>query len=236
VREALAARRRALLKPIYGFGGRGIAFLAPAGEGVSVNGATASAGEFDAAVGRLDDYLLTDFVAQHDYAERIHPHTTNTVRLLTLWDDERGEPYLAAACHRFGTARSGRFDNFHGGHGGLSVAIDRETGVLGNAVTLVDGAVVRRPDHPDTGEAIAGIAVPGWNAVVGAVLAAARALPFAPAIGWDLVVTADGVSCLEGNAPPGTYVWQVHEPLLADPRNRRFFEHRGALRGPRAGR
>ena len=51
----------------------------------------------------------------------------------------------------------------------------------------------------------------------------------APAIAWDLVVTRDGCSVLEGNGPPDVFVWEVHTPLLADPRVRRFYEDHGVI-------
>jgi hypothetical protein len=61
------------------------------------------------------------------------------------------------------------------------------------------------------------------------VLAAAARLPEAPAIGWDLVVTEAGCCFLECNTPPSVGVWQVHAPLLADPRVRRFYEEYGII-------
>ena len=54
-------------------------------------------------------------------------------------------------------------------------------------------------------------------------LDAARCLPEAPLIGWDVLMTDGGYSILEANSPPGVSVWQVHAPLLADPRVARFF-------------
>ena len=44
-----------------------------------------------------------------------------------------------------------------------------------------------------------------------------------PLIGWDMLMTDDGYSILEANSPPGITVWQVHAPLLRDPRVARFF-------------
>jgi hypothetical protein len=54
-------------------------------------------------------------------------------------------------------------------------------------------------------------------------LRAAEYFYFSPYIGWDLVVTEAGACFLEANSPPGIAVWQVHAPLLSDPRVRRFF-------------
>ena len=51
-------------------------------------------------------------------------------------------------------------------------------------------------------------------------------------LGWDVVVTADGIRLLEGNANTGMNVLQVHGPLLSDPRIRRFYESHGGLNVP----
>ena len=51
-----------------------------------------------------------------------------------------------------------------------------------------------------------------------------------PFVGWDVIITADGCSFLEANCPPGMPVWQAHQPLLTDPRSRRFFEVLGMIK------
>lgn len=225
-----AAGRPLVLKPAAGGRGQGIIFLGRDAAGHLVNGVRASLADVDALLASLRGYLVTDFVVQAPYAARIYPHTTNTVRILTLWDLEAGRPFIAAAAHRFGTARSAPVDNWHGGLGGLSARIDLETGVLGPGATFSSaGRLCWHERHPDSGVPIAGIRVDRWPETRAIVLSAAASLPEAPAIGWDLVITDEGCSFLEGNSPPGPYVWQVHAPLLADPRARSFYEAHGVV-------
>jgi hypothetical protein len=76
--------------------------------------------------------------------------------------------------------------------------------------------------------------VPDWPAIRDLALRAARSFPESPFIGWDLVVTPDGPVVLEANTPPGVNVWQVHGPLLRDPRVRRFFAAHGMCPAARA--
>ena len=226
--------RRLVLKPADGGQGQGIIFLDRDPIGFIVNGIRAGLDEVEALLAPLCRYLITEFVVQAPYAASIYPHTTNTVRILTLWDLAVGRPFLAAAVHRFGTARSAPVDNWHGGWGGLSARIDLDSGALGPGATLSDaGRLCWHERHPESGAAIAGVRVERWAETSAAVLAAAARLPEAPAIGWDLVVTDNGCCFLEGNSPPGPFVWQVHGPLLADPRVRRFYEAHGVVRGHR---
>jgi hypothetical protein len=53
--------------------------------------------------------------------------------------------------------------------------------------------------------------------------------PYLPYVGWDVVVTDDGIRILEGNSNSGLDGIQHYGPLLADPRVRRFYESRGAM-------
>ncbi|HVN76550.1 MAG TPA: sugar-transfer associated ATP-grasp domain-containing protein [Thermoanaerobaculaceae bacterium] len=219
-----------VLKPIVGAEGLGIAFLRKSGPVYELNGRAATEAEVMAVVARLDDYLVTDFVVQHEYSVRLYPRTTNTIRLLTLWSDETESPFLAAAVHRIGTARSYPVDNFRIGAGGMSARIDLATGRLGRAACRSEAGVVERYErHPETGDRIEGVCIPGWVETTRKVLAFAARLPFLPFIGWDLVVTPDGYKVVEINAGSGFYVVQVHHPLLEDPRVRRFFEAHGLV-------
>jgi len=218
-----------VLKPATGGEGRGIIFLGRGPAGLSLNGVPAAA-DAAAFLSTLRRYLITELARQADYAARIYPETTNTVRILTLWDLEIGAPFIAAAAHRFGTARSAPVDNWHGGWGGLSARIDPGSGMLGPGATLSEtGRLCWHERHPESGAPIAGVRVEHWAETAATVLGAAARLPEAPAIGWDLVVTGEGCSFLEGNSPPGAFVWQVHAPLLADPRVRRFYEAHGVV-------
>jgi D-alanine-D-alanine ligase-like ATP-grasp enzyme len=56
------------------------------------------------------------------------------------------------------------------------------------------------------------------------VLELAAAVPYLPRVGWDVVVTTDGMALLELNTHPGVETLQVHGPHLRDPRVRRFHE------------
>src|SRR5262245_8360167 len=112
--------RAVVLKPAFGGGGGGIIFLRATEVGFTINGVAASGAEVGRLLQPLEHYLVTTLVEQGEYARRIYPPTINTVRLLTLWDDDTGRPFVAAAAHRFGNARSFPVDNFHAGRGGLS--------------------------------------------------------------------------------------------------------------------
>lgn len=170
----------------------------------------------------LDHYLVTEYVQQHAYAEALYPHSPNTIRLLTLWDDRSGELLVPFAAHRIGTDRSRPIDNFSAG--GLSAEIDISTGELGSAVQFpFDGDVTWYDVHPDTGAPLKGSQVPGWTHIRDTVEAIATANANVPAIGWDIVVDRSGEPVvIEANTGTDFDMVQVHRPLLDDPAVRRI--------------
>jgi hypothetical protein len=228
---ALASRSSALVfRPDWSGGGEGVFFVRREAGVWSINGIAADLADVRALVAALDRYVVTEFVEQAAYAREIFPRTANTLRVLTLWDRNEG-PFVAAAVHRFGTSRSAPIDNWHQGRGGLCTWVDCEAAVLGRSATLDEHLRLEwRDHHPETGRAIAGVAIPHLADTLAGIVRAARCLPGAPCIGWDVIVTDRGFSILEANSPPGLFVWQVHAPLLAEPRAARFFASRGIVR------
>lgn len=188
-------------------------------------------GEFvlDGVAGAADrpDVIVSEFVEQHAYARTIAPMATNTVRLLTMIDPDSGQPFIAAASHRFGTSSSAPADNFSSG--GLAAAIDTETGRLGEVAVRSPEVLKRGRSHPETGERITDVRVPDWSAVREVVLEAALTVSHLPYIGWDIVVTEDGPRILEGNHYPNVRTLQIHGPLLTDDRVESFYEHHGVV-------
>ena len=221
-----------VLKPIIGCEGSGIVFLKCTGRDYEINGKTATKDDVKALIKALDDYLITDFVIQHEYANGLYPRTTNTLRLLTLWDYEKDQPFLAAAVQRIGSSRSYPVDNFKMGAGGLSALVDSETGKLGCGVQRSNtGSLQRYTCHPETDNQIDGVYVPRWRETAADILRFSAMMPYLPLIGWDIVMTPKGYQVIETNPGSGLYVIQVHhQPFLEDKRIKLFFEVHRCLR------
>ncbi len=214
-----------VLRPHWSGGGEGVFFLTREGGRWSVNARQADIATVRRLISVLDRYIVTTFVEQAAYARTIQPATANTLRVLTL-RDEQGV-FVASVVHRFGTAASLPVDNFHGGRG-LCAAVDVERERLKTAVSLDErGRRQLHTHHPETGNRIDGIAIPGLRQALDGVRTASRCLPEAVCVGWDVLITDDGYSLLEANAPPGIVASQAHAPLLADARSRRVFQRHG---------
>jgi len=211
-----------VLKPCSGSGGTGILVYAHRDGTHSVDGqALDEAALLDRLAGEI--WLVCAFLEQAGYARAVFQDATNTIRMLTLYDEEAGEAFLARAVHKFGRRCTGAVDNWE--KGGISARIDLASGRLGKGLCFhPEGRLRAYADHPDSSAPIEGMVVPGWPAVRDGLVELASKLPFLPYIGWDVVVTEDGYALIEGNNRPGVSSLQVHGPLLEDPRVRRFYE------------
>jgi hypothetical protein len=224
--EVCEGAEKLVLKPIIGAHGTGFMWLKRNDNDYQLNGANVPSHLLVEIIGKLDDYVVTDFVTQGEYASRLYPHTTNTIRVVTFWDSESEEAFVAKVVHRIGTSRSQPVDNFRAGEGGLSAFVDPDSGELGpGALVNAKGQVTWHSLHPESKAPIRGIVVPDWVKIRTNLLEYAELFSFAPCLGWDIVPTDSGFSIIEANSTPGLPVLQVHGPLLTDRRIRRFYQY-----------
>jgi hypothetical protein len=228
-----------VLKWVLGGGGHNVLLLTRTdGEGSEfrLNGEAVPREGLRERLAGLDEYVVTGFTEQAGYADALYPGATNTLRLVTMWDPEEDEPFVARGIHRIGTRESAPMDNWT--RGGLSAEVDLETGELGEAVAYPDnGHLDWHETHPDSGRRIEGTPVPGWGSVRDRLLRMAETVPYLPYVGWDIVVTGDdgGFEVIEANNYPGVKSLQVHRPLMTDERIRRFYAAHGIRRAETGG-
>ena len=218
--------RKLVFRPHWSGDGEGVFFVERTDQAWYINGYQCPESDLLAIVQSLDRYLVTAWVKQAAYANSIFPKTSNTVRILTIRDAQG--PYVAAAVHRFGSSRSYPVDNFHQGRGGVCVHVDPTTGIMGKGlITDSKGNPQTLTQHPETGTQFAGVPIPHYAKMTQGLLRLCDFLPETLLVGWDILMTDDGYCVIEANTLPTLTVWQVHQPLLANPRNARFFHTHG---------
>jgi len=221
-----------IIKPASGGRGYGVMSVGGGDARATLNYEAVSADALRKALASVTDGVVSSRVRHCPYAEAIFPRSTNSMRVLTMWDIDREEPFIVYAAHRFGRPASVPTDNYS--RGGVISLVDLETGVLGRLYSDHDGGEpVWYDDHPDTGARVAGLELPEWDGFVAGLLALCREMSYIPYIGWDIVLTERGFTVIEGNNYPDV-TFQFFFPMLEDPRIRRFYEHHRVLR-PRAG-
>lgn len=101
--------------------------------------------------------------------------------------------------------------------GGIASQIDLQSGLLGPAVSIkpVNGRFTHEL-HPDTEHPLPGTALPHWSNVVDLGCRAHDAFDIVT-IAWDIALTPDGLTLLEGNCS-----WSAHPLLVPEIRLRRY--------------
>jgi hypothetical protein len=149
----------------------------------------------------------------------------STIRVVT-YRRPSGEEGILLACLRMATG-SLKVDNFEAG--GIAALIDRRTRTLGAAVAK-DPRRGSFSHHPDSGYPIQGTLVPYADEATALALKAHRAFPWAPFVGWDVVVTDDGPLLLEANPDWCVELAQIvmNQPLGETVYPEVFLEHLAA--------
>lgn len=146
--------------------------------------------------------FLEEYVEQHKAINKICDKSVNTIRIMTFGYNGKSEILFAAM--RFGNGEAS-VDNFH--QGGMGVLVDVETG------KLVGQAFNKNLDyfdcHPKSKIKFDGFQIPNWEKVKKLVLDAALESEHIHAVGWDVAVTEDGATFIEGNRRAGYDLPQV---------------------------
>lgn len=145
---------------------------------------------------RIKKYdILEEFVVQHESISELNPSCLNTVRVVTVID-KFNEVNILAAAMRLGVDND--IDNFHAG--GIAVNIDIETGCLdGEGFKLSPSDPWWFVKHPSTQVVLDGYSLPHWELLIDTVKKASLVFPQARTIGWDVAITPNGISLIEGN-------------------------------------
>ena len=171
-------------------------------------------------------FMVLELLRQSAFAASLFSGSINTVRMLTMRDPLTRQPFVYGAVQRVGTSLSAPVDNYSAG--GITFDIDLDTGRLGPGSPKAERRMLER--HPDTDVQITGRIIPNFAAYCEHAIRLHRALPYLNYIGWDFCHGADGdIVVVEANKTTDVDVFQVHRPMLLDPRAVAFFRHHGII-------
>jgi hypothetical protein len=222
-----------VIKPVGGIMGHGVLVLSELQHGNGTMKAVTNNGEvlsFDDIARKLDTppdvhyrmrsyemnlpgYVLQARLHQHPFLNNIAPYTTNTIRVVTF-RDRANEIHVHFSILRVGR-RGNMADNWD--RGGISIALDPTSGVLGKGVLKPKYGTQWVEAHPDTGVRFVGLQMPFWNDVLDLCSRAAQVTPNLRSIGWDIALTPDGPVIVEGNPDWDLPMVQVHTEGLLQP-------------------
>ena len=155
--------------------------------------------EFVALLDEYRRFLLEGFISAAEEIRVLNPDSVNTVRVMAYFDGEKTTIFSVSM--RIGHAGS-FVDN--AGAGGITVSIDKETGVIDSDGYDEQGLVFEC--HPDNGMKLKGYQLPAWDTLIKTVNEVSRSLEGAKFVGWDFACTDKYEWVLvEGNGRSGFF-------------------------------
>ncbi len=191
--------------------------------------------EFDDVVSNLKNHIVTEYAYQHAELARIWPSSECTLRVIMV-----KLPYVSpyqpsgwqcvVSYARFGTCISGGASNLSSG--GIGIGFDFQTGQFRDF-----GIRYRRfcPDgqwqcteHPDTHVVWKDTALPNWNFVRNKILQVCDHIGSLDYLGFDVIITPNGMKLCEINTHPAADYEQVMcPPILSNDKAKAFYDSHG---------
>ncbi len=150
--------------------------------------------------------ILEELVVQHPKMASLCPTSVNTCRIATLLGDK--QEGIVYAFLRIGNGKV--MDNVD--CGGMAARIDIDTGKLLTVGADKQGNTFIK--HPMTNTSIIGFTIPFWEEAKAMCMEAARKVPTMRYIAWDVAITENGPTFIEGNSFPSHAIPQfaAHYP------------------------
>ncbi len=217
-----------VIKPVGGAQGKGVVILKVRNDEIFMNNKKQGKKQLENHLKKLDNYIITEYIKQGEYSNTLYQGSTNTMRIMAMVDPETHKPFIAGAAQRIGGKTSGGLDNFAAG--GYSANIDVDSGILSTAASRFGSKkLVWYDRHPDSNALIKGVQVPMWDEIKETLTNIMEEMPYLKYVGWDVVLTNNDIVIIEGNNHPNPRSVQIHKPLLADLKVKKFYEHYGIV-------
>ncbi|MGI6594798.1 MAG: sugar-transfer associated ATP-grasp domain-containing protein [Christensenellales bacterium] len=199
-----------IVKPSAGGGGYGIQFIRK-GDDI---------GKIKKILSEYDELIVEDILKAHPNYEVFHPHSLNTLRIVSLWYNE--EVTIVSSLLRTGRNKS-EIDNYS--QGGVSVGI-YPNGVLHDYG--FDMHCNKYYTHPDSGVSFKDYKLHGYGKVVNEIKKLHPQIPQFKHVSWDFAVDEDGTPILmefntrgditiiqqNGDLPYGKYTDEIFDDWL----------------------
>lgn len=145
-------------------------------------------------------YILQEAIQQNHEMDKLNPKAINTLRVVTI--NRNRDVFVLASLLRIGTCKTGNVDNW--ARGGIAIGIATENGQLKQYGFLkpsynTEDGIGRLTEHPDTGVVFKDFCIPYYQYALSLACRAHKGLDRIHSIGWDIAITPNGPSIIEGN-------------------------------------
>ena len=236
IRNLLKEKGRLAMKPNSGTsGGLGFIKLEMKDGKILENNASIDDARFDEILSNMPNYIVTQYANQHDDLAKIWGDSECTLRVIMVKNPKEdpcseSDWSCTVSYARFGSSISGGASNLSSG--GIGIGFNFETGKFNDFAIrykkfCADGNTTLY-QHPDTGVTWKGEGLPNWEFVKNKILSVCSHVSSLSYLGFDVIITPDGMKLCEINThPAGDYEQVMCGPILAKEHGRRFFESKG---------
>lgn len=154
------------------------------------------------------NFIVQETLEQHESISRIYPNSINTLRVNSFYDKKTREVIILSAGLRVG-ARGSNIDNLSAG--GVLVEVDITSNpwtLKGLGKRFFEHGGESFKAHPDSGIVFDGYQLPNTEKIRKLVKNVAP-LFASEIVGWDIAITKNGLSVIEGNSRPHIYLSQI---------------------------
>jgi len=144
-----------------------------------------------------EQFLVEEYLIQHEDLSKLYNGSVNSLRILSFLDDN-GEVHILNTILRIGN--NGSVDNFSSG--GMYTFVNEKGKVY---VPAIDEKGNIFEEHPSSKVKIVGFEVPRYDEIESLIKKIAKIVPTVRYVGWDIVVTNNGLVVIEGNQFPGVF-------------------------------
>jgi len=150
--------------------------------------------------------LIEEPIKQHEKMNQLNPSSVNTIRMVSVMN-KRKKVTILTSFIRIGNGN--HVDNFNSG--GMTAKVDINTGKILEDAINKEGTIFKK--HPISDTKIRNFKIPHFEAAKKMVMEAAKMSEHVRYIGWDVAITVDGPTLVEGNQFPGHDIYQVAEKM-----------------------
>lgn len=151
--------------------------------------------------------VCEEFICQHEKLSEMSPFSVNTIRLVTLLENDNVE--IISATLKTGGRIGVITDNLQ--QNGVAAHIDVNTGtIFTHGFDLYNNL---HEKHPISGVQFLGFDIPNWDKAIELVKTAHMQLPQCQLLGWDIAITQTGADIIEANNCPGPPLMQMACPI-----------------------
>ncbi len=150
-------------------------------------------------------YVFQSVIEQHDALNAVIGSAVGTIRVVTLMQD--GAPEVLYTVWKI-PAPEAMSDNFWQ-KGSMIAELDANTGQIKQVRRGVGMNVEQIENHPVSGAALVGFAVPYWDEIIALARRCHTVTPENGVLGWDIAVGPDGPLVIECNTSPAHSLYQM---------------------------